>query len=288
MHKRILVISDLHIPYHHKDSFAFLRAIKKEYNPDFVVNIGDLLDFHAINMHTHDPDLYSAGHELKVSKEYIKELESIFPKTVEVESNHSSLVYRRALKFGMSKEFLKDYGDFLGTKKWEWVDDLTLTMSNKQRCFFTHGRSADVLKVSQTMGMSAVQGHYHTKFLISYWANPDNLFFAMNVGCLINQKSLAFAYAKNFKTRFILGCGMIIDGIPKLLPLVLNNKGNWIGKLVQNIQADTIADTIPTIITFFIQGSQRPDFSLIHPFIISIFKFIIYYNIFVLNRNIHI
>ena len=105
-------------------------------------------------------------------------------------------------------------------------------MSNKQRCFFTHGRSADVLKVSQTMGMSAVQGHYHTKFLISYWANPDNLFFAMNVGCLINQKSLAFAYAKNFKTRFILGCGMIIDGIPKLLPLVLNNKGNWIGKLV--------------------------------------------------------
>ena len=118
MHKRILVISDLHIPYHHKDSFAFLRAIKKEYNPDFVVNIGDLLDFHAINMHTHDPDLYSAGHELKVSKEYIKELESIFPKTVEVESNHSSLVYRRALKFGMSKEFLKDYGDFLGTKKW--------------------------------------------------------------------------------------------------------------------------------------------------------------------------
>ena len=35
----------------------------------------------------------------------------------------------------MSKEFLKDYGDFLGTKKWEWVDDLTLTMSNKQRCF---------------------------------------------------------------------------------------------------------------------------------------------------------
>jgi hypothetical protein len=200
--------------------------------PDFVVNIGDLLDFHAINMHTHDPDLYSAGHELKLSRKYVKELESIYPKMIEVESNHSSLVYRRALKYGMSKEFLKDYGDFLGTKKWKWVDDLTLDLPNKQRCFFTHGRSADVLKVSQTMGMSAVQGHYHTKFVISWWANPDNLFFAMNVGCLINQKSLAFAYAKNFKTRFILGCGIIIDGIPRLLPMVLNNKGNWIKKLV--------------------------------------------------------
>ena len=68
-HKRILVISDLHIPYHHKDSFEFLREIKKEYKPDFVVNIGDLLDFHAISMHSHDPDLYSAGHELDKSKE---------------------------------------------------------------------------------------------------------------------------------------------------------------------------------------------------------------------------
>tara|TARA_R100001463_G_scaffold55431_1_gene106985 strand:+ start:562 stop:1260 length:699 start_codon:yes stop_codon:yes gene_type:complete len=232
MYKRILVISDLHIPYHHKDSFAFLREIKKLYKPDFVVNIGDLLDFHAISMHDHNPDLYSAGDELKQSRIYIKELESLFPEVTEVDSNHSSLVFRRALKYGMSKEFLKGYGDFLGTKKWKWVDDLTLTMSNKQRCFFTHGRSADVLKVSQTMGMSAVQGHYHTKFVISYWANPDNLFFGMNVGCLINQKSMAFSYAKNFKTRFILGCGMIVEGIPRLMPMVLNNKGNWIGKLV--------------------------------------------------------
>ena len=44
------------------------------------------------------PDLYSAGHELREAKKYIKELESIFPTMVEVESNHSSLVYRRALK----------------------------------------------------------------------------------------------------------------------------------------------------------------------------------------------
>ena len=92
MNKRILVISDLHIPYHHKDSFAFLREIKKLYKPDFVVNIGDLLDFHAISMHSHDPDLYSAGHELDKSKEYIKQLEDIFPQMVEGERKQSSLV----------------------------------------------------------------------------------------------------------------------------------------------------------------------------------------------------
>ena len=232
MNKRILVISDMHLPYQHKDAIRFLAEIKKEFKPDRVINIGDLLDFHAISMHTHDPDLASAGHELTMARKYVKELESIYPQVTEVDSNHSSLVYRRAIKYGMSREFLREYGEFLGTKKWRWVDDLTLTMSNGQRCFFTHGRSADVLKVSQTMGMSAVQGHYHTKFVVSYWANPDNLFFAMNVGCLINQKSLSMNYAKNFRTRFILGCGIILDGIPRLLPMVLNDKGDWIKKIV--------------------------------------------------------
>jgi len=231
-YKKILVISDLHIPYHHKDSLKFLTEINKEYKPDFVINIGDCLDFHAISMHDHNPDLFSAGHELKEAKKYIKELENLFPKVVEVDSNHSSLVYRRALKYGMSREFLKDYGEFLGTKKWKWVDDLTLMMSNKQKCFFTHGRSSDILKVSQAVGYSAVQGHYHTKFLISWRANEDNLFFAMNVGCLIDQKNMAFSYAKNFRTRFILGCGIILDGIPRLLPMVLDSKNNWIGKIV--------------------------------------------------------
>jgi len=231
-HKTILVISDMHLPYQHKDSIKFLKEIKKEFKPDTTLSIGDLLDQHALSFHDSSPELYSAGMELDKAKEYVKELESIFPKLIEVDSNHSSMIYRRALKHGLPRAYLKEYGDFLETKKWKWVDDLTLTMSNGQRCFFTHGRSADVLKVSQTMGMSAVQGHYHTKFVISWWANPDNLFFGMNVGCLIDQKSMAFNYAKNFRTRFIIGCGIIINGIPRLLPMVLNQKGDWIGKIV--------------------------------------------------------
>jgi hypothetical protein len=231
-HKRILVISDYHAPYHREDAIAFLKEIKKQHNPDFVVSIGDLLDQHALSFHDTNPDLPSAGHELSLAKEYIKELENLFPQLIEIDSNHSSMIFRRALKHGLPKAYLKDYGDFLGTKKWKWVDDLVITLPNKQRCLFTHGRSADVLKVSQTNGMNCVQGHYHTKFLIEYWANPDNLFWGMQVGCLINQKSLAFEYAKNFKTRFIIGCGMIIDSQPKLFPCVLDSKGKWIGKLV--------------------------------------------------------
>ena len=228
MNKSVLVISDLHIPYHHKDAFSFLRALKDKYKPDMVVNIGDELDHHAISMHEHNPDLMSAGDELRNARHYIKQLEEIFPRMTIVHSNHSSLVYRRALKYGLPKDYLKSYNEFLGVGKgWQWVDDLTLTLSDGTRCFFTHGMSADVLKVAQQYGMNTVQGHYHTKFSIGYYSNPDALIWGMQVGCLINQKSMAFDYAKNFKSRFIVGCGMIIDGQPKLMPMVLDRNGRW-------------------------------------------------------------
>jgi predicted MPP superfamily phosphohydrolase len=149
MNKRILVISDLHIPYHREDSFEFLKEIKKEYKPDTIVNIGDEIDCHALSFHDHNPDLASAGHELVRAKDFIKELESIFPEMTLLDSNHSSLVYRRAIKSGIPRGYLKEYNEFLNVKKWNWVDNLTLTLPNKQRCFFTHGISADVTKVSQ-------------------------------------------------------------------------------------------------------------------------------------------
>jgi len=232
-YKSVLVISDLHIPYHHPDAFKFLETLKKKYKPDHVVNIGDELDMHAMSMHDSDPDLFSAGHELAAAISYIQQLEKIFPKMTIVHSNHSSMLFRRALKHGVPKGYLRDYNEYLGvSSNWKWVEDHTIDLSDGTRCFFTHGLSADVLKVAMQYGYNVVQGHYHTKFLISYFSNPDALVWGMQCGSLINQKSMAFNYAKNFKTRFIVGTGMILNGQPKLFPMVLNKTGRWIGKIV--------------------------------------------------------
>jgi predicted phosphodiesterase len=233
-YKRVMVIGDLHIPYHHKESFAFLRALKKKYKGfDLVVNIGDELDQHAISMHDSDPDLPSAGDELKLAKKHVKDLEKIFPDMTLVDSNHSSLVYRRALKYGLPKAYLKHYNEFLGVSptRWKWVQDLTITLNDGSRCFFTHGLSANVLQVAQKYGMNVCQGHYHSKASIQYFSNPDKLVWGAQTGCLTNQDSLAFSYAKNFKDRFIMSSLVIVDGQPRIHPMVIKN-GKWIGKIV--------------------------------------------------------
>ena len=230
----VLIQSDLHIPFHHPQSFDFLKAIKKKYKDiDLVVNIGDELDQHGLSFHDTDPDLPSSGHELEISKGYIKELEKMFPEMVLLHSNHSSLIYRRALKHGMPKAYLKSYNDFLDVGPgWEWVDDLNIKLSNGQECFMTHGISADGLKLAMQYGKHVVQGHFHSKFNIQYFSNPDNLVWSMQVGCLTNQKHMAFNYSRQFRLRFIIGCGIIINGWPRLLPMVLDDNGKWIGELV--------------------------------------------------------
>jgi hypothetical protein len=55
---RILVISDLHVPYHHPDSYRFLEALAHKYDPTNVIHIGDEMDWHSINVsHVINPDL---------------------------------------------------------------------------------------------------------------------------------------------------------------------------------------------------------------------------------------
>ena len=117
MEKCILIISDQHIPHHHTDMMAFLRAIKKKYKPTRIVNIGDEIDGHAISYHSPNPDLASAGDELKISLETIHELEELFPKMDLVHSNHGSLIFRKALTHGLPKAFIKDYNEFLQVGK---------------------------------------------------------------------------------------------------------------------------------------------------------------------------
>ncbi len=214
---RILVISDLHLPYGNKKTFEFLQYLKDKYEPTRVVQIGDECDYNFSSYHESDPDLYSAGHELKKAREQIKQLEKMFPEVDLLESNHGSIPMRKSKTAGLSRDCIKSYNDILGVGEgWRWHDDLTITLPNGQRVYFCHGRSSDGLKLSKNMSCNVVQGHFHSKFNIQYWSNPDNLFWSMQAGCLVDSKSLAMAYNKLTLDRPIIGCGLIIDSKPVL------------------------------------------------------------------------
>jgi len=232
-YSRVLTISDLHCPWEHPDAFAFLKALKKKIKPDFVLNLGDEADAHALSMHDSDPDLMSAGDELIAAKKKLHKLEKIFPEMTLLHSNHSSLIYRRALKHGMPRAYLKNYNQFLDVGPgWKWVDDITIPLSDGSKAFATHGMAADGLKLAMQYGLHTIQGHFHSKMNIQYFSNPEKLIWSMQCGCMTKQSSLAFEYARNFKMRFVIGTGAVINGQPKLYIMRLDKNNRWDGTIV--------------------------------------------------------
>lgn len=227
---RVLLISDLHIPYHHQDAIAFLTHLKQKYNPTRVICLGDEVDGHALSFHDSDPDLPSAGDEIRQALPVIAELFKLFPKMDILESNHGSLVWRKAKVFGIPKHYIKSYNEVLGVDSgWKWSFDLTVDLPNGQKCYMHHGKTSNIIQLSQQMGMNATQGHYHETFKIDYWGNSTGLYWGMQCGCLIDDNKLAFNYNNVNIKRPILGTGLIINSMPVLEPMVMDKNARWIG-----------------------------------------------------------
>jgi hypothetical protein len=230
-HEVILTISDMHIPYHHEDSFAFLKALRDKYQPDKVVCLGDLNDWHGISFHANDPDLSSAGSELKRNRKFNRLLEEIFPEMDIIGSNHGDLPLRKIKDAGLPKAFLRSYNDIYEVGSgWQFLDDLFLESCGR-KIYFVHGISKNGLKLASQRGVNVVQGHYHTEMRIDYISNPENLLWSMQAGCLIDKRSLAFAYDKLNLNRPIIGTGVIVRGLPKLLPMLLDKRSRWTGEV---------------------------------------------------------
>lgn len=226
---RVLVISDLHAPYMHQDTVAFLRAIKKKYKPDRIISVGDEADKHALSFHDSDPDLPSAGDELTEAIDSLKPIYKLFPQADIISSNHGDMVYRKAKHHGIPKAYLQSYGEVLQAPKgWKWHNDLTIRLSNNTDCYFHHGLSSNILKVVREYSICVVQGHYHNSAGVQYASTPEKLLWGLQVGCSIDDKSLAFEYNKTTLGRPLIGHAVIIDGLPRWLPMVIK-KGRWDG-----------------------------------------------------------
>lgn len=231
--RRILVVGDLHAPYTHPDAIDFLRHVRDSYVPDMVVQVGDETDGHAISFHDSDPNLDSAGVELEKAKVVLEKLHDLFPNLLICDSNHGSLVYRRAKAHGLPVQFIKKYRDILfpehGAKKWSWADAWVLnTPLGPVR--FQHQVSGDFMLNASHERTSLVLGHEHGKFEVQYAASSTALYFGAYAGCLIDRKSLAFAYGKLHRKKPILGVMVITDGCPALIPMLMNDSGRWVGR----------------------------------------------------------
>lgn len=76
--KRLLVLSDIHIPYHNIESLTCAFDYAKGEKPDAILLNGDTLDFFGLSKFIKDPKKRSVAHELKAFKDLMEVLHKTF------------------------------------------------------------------------------------------------------------------------------------------------------------------------------------------------------------------
>ena len=225
-----IVISDMHIPYHHPDSFAFLEAVKDKYEINRVLNVGDILDKHQTSYHAKEHEALGTNEEFRDSKYYINKLAELFPVMDIAMGNHDALTKRKAKDVGIPRYMLKTDQEAYGLPD-TWNFKESFDYPDMQDLHMRHTIGTNTKLNAKQFSSNSVQGHHHSEFCISYFADVNKIRWSMSVACLIDHKHPVFTYNKSALTRPILGLGLILNNEPKLAPMQLDIGGRWNGEL---------------------------------------------------------
>ena len=226
---RVLVIPDLHCPWHHPDALRFLCAVRDRYKTTETLCLGDEIDGMAWSRYPKDPDAPSAGKELEESIAALEPFYREFPVMKVCESNHTVRLWKRGYEAGLPASFLPTMARVLRAPDgWEWRNRWEI-----DGVFYHHGDMGVSgftahIQLMRKLKQSVVIGHIHSYAGV----NLEGDLFAMNTGCLIDTAAICFKYAKNLPIPVSLGCGIVIDGKQAhFIPMFTDAGGRWTGRL---------------------------------------------------------
>jgi hypothetical protein len=233
----ILAISDLQIPFEHKDALEFCQHIVKTHIPKnydvYVVNLGDEVDQATLSIkHIPSPDGMSGGHELEEARHRLRDWYRAFPKMHLCQSNHTWRVFKKAAASGIPSEFMKEIAQVYDAPiGWKWAEKWIFN-----GILFEHGENVSgplaAIRAAIDNRMNTVIGHQHSNGGIVYRGSVNGNLWGMNTGCLIDIDAYAFSYGRTLRNKPTLGCGLILNGVPQFIPMELNSKKRWIGRTI--------------------------------------------------------
>ena len=215
----VIFVPDLHAPFIKDGVLEFIQEQKDKYHCGKVIFAGDIVDGHAWSYHEHDPDGMSVGHELEAAKEQLMPWYEAFPNAISLLGNHDLLIQRKARTIGLSKHFIKGFGDVIGAPK-GWEFKLEHIQDN---VLYKHGNVGDAFIVAKKSRISTCQGHFHARTFVQWSVSEKDAIFGMQVGWGADRDAYAFDYGKPFSDKPIISCGMVLDNgrtpIVTLMPL---------------------------------------------------------------------
>lgn len=229
-----ICISDLQIPFEHKDAFDFVAHVKKTFFRGIsprMINMGDEVDQHTLSKWGANPNGMSAKAEFDEAKLRLKQWFKAYPDMRVCVSNHTYRVYKKAYIAGIPEGFMKTVGQaYEAPETWLWAQRWLI-----DGILFEHGEMVSgpiaAIRAAIMNRMPTVIGHQHSNGGVIYNASEWDVIWGMNTGCLIDVNQYAFDYGKVLRNKPTLGIGVICDGVPYFVPMLLDKKGNWLGRV---------------------------------------------------------
>lgn len=203
--ENVLIIGDIHAPFELKGYLDFCKKTYKEYNCNRVVFIGDIIDNHFSSYHETDSNGLGGQQELDLAIKKIKKWFKAFPIADVIIGNHDRIIMRKAQSSAIPTKWIKEYKDVLETPTWNFTTEVIYNGVK-----YIHGEGGTARSRMKKDLNSVVQGHLHTQAYCEHLVGSNFRIFGMQVGCGIDAKAYAMAYAKNYGKPAI-GCGLVLN-----------------------------------------------------------------------------
>ena len=219
--KRLLVLSDIHIPYHSIDALTAAFDYAKKEKPDAILLNGDVLDFFQLSKFERDPKARSFAHELAGFKDFMEVLNNTFNAQVYYKmGNHCEryehFLWRRAHEIVGVEEF--EFSNIIKARAngIEIIKDKRVIKAGDLNIIHGHefgGGIFSPVNVARGLFMrgkvSAMQGHSHQTSEHTETDMNGKLVTTWSVGCLCELNPAYRPLANKYNHGFAI---VDIDG----------------------------------------------------------------------------
>lgn len=195
---RILVLSDIHVPYHNVQALTTAMTWGKKMNPDTILLNGDTIDAHSLSRFVKNPKRRDFAGELRMFADLIDVLRNEFKdaqiifKVGNHEERYDQFLYRKAHELAGVEEFtLENIIRKRSGREIEFVTDKRIIKAGHLNIIHGHEFAQSIFNpVNPARGLflrgksSAMQGHNHQTSEHTEPNMDGKIMTTWSVGCL--------------------------------------------------------------------------------------------------------
>lgn len=219
--EKTVILGDCHFPFVHKPSLEKALAFVKEFQPKYIVQIGDLYDMLSHGKFPRSLNIYTPKQEMsearRMAEEMWKKIKEISPKSEchQVLGNHDIRPMKRIIEAYPEAELFMDF------EKWFKFEGVTTHADIRQELIingicFIHGYRTKIGDHRDFNKMSTVVGHSHLGG-VNFKSYGNETLFELNAGYLGDPESKALSYTPQKINNWTHGIGVIDENGPRFI-----------------------------------------------------------------------